>query len=227
MNRDHDYGRGPKNQLEVFSRLGLFANPLQSTAEKLPRLVDYRDASQPLNLRARACLHANCAHCHRKWGGGNADFELQASLALHDTGTINTQPGQGTFGLDDPRILIPGDGERSLILKRMSLTGLGRMPHVGSSVVDETSVKLISHWIDALEQQPSLLAASGAINPRLPTRHQPPIDWRLFSLYAATAVLILLTWIARRQRNSALRESLVRQPLTGGIQALQPKSARY
>lgn len=227
MNRDHDYGRGPENQLEVLSRLGIFANALETAADKLPRLVDYNDSSQPIHLRARACLHANCAHCHRKWGGGNADFELQASIPLLETGTINTQPGQGTFGLNDPRILIPGDGERSLILKRMSLTGLGRMPHVGSSLVDEASVRLIGSWIDELKRQPTLLAEPGAINPRLPNQNQQPIDWLRLSLYGATAVLILLTWIARRQRQTVEQRTLPSQISTSGFKSLQTKSTQY
>ena len=82
-------------------------------SEDFQRLVDYQDARADLNLRSRAYLHANCAHCHRKWGGGNADFDLQASIPLGATKAVNTPPGQGTFRLADPRILVPGDGGRT------------------------------------------------------------------------------------------------------------------
>ena len=54
--------------------------------EKLAKLADYRDAKADLDARARAYLHANCSHCHRKWGGGNAEFQLLATLPLKDTG---------------------------------------------------------------------------------------------------------------------------------------------
>ncbi len=226
MNRDHDYGNGPENQLEVLSRLGIFSKPLEATPDKLPRLVDYRDPSQPLHLRARACLHANCAHCHRKWGGGNADFELQASIPLLETGTVNTYPGQGTFGLDDPRILVPGDAQRSLILKRMSLSGLGKMPHIGTSVTDEASVKLVSNWIEQLEQQPALLAEPGAINPRLPSPKSQPTDWLLLSLYGATGVLCVLTWIAHRQRKPTNGSTAVRQDRSERFQSRHSRSAQ-
>ena len=50
----------------------------------------------------------------------------------------------------DPRILVPGDPERSLVYRRMRMEGLGRMPHVASSVVDEKGARLIREWIKAM-----------------------------------------------------------------------------
>ncbi len=100
MNKDHDYGGVIANQLATLDHLGIFKEPLAKPPEELPRLVDYRDASQDLHLRARAYLHANCAHCHRKWGGGNAEFELHASIPLTATKAVNTPPGQGAFRPD-------------------------------------------------------------------------------------------------------------------------------
>ena len=150
VNRDHDYGGVIANQLATFAHLGLFKAPLPQTPENLPRLADYRDPEQDLDRRARSYLHANCSHCHRKWGGGNADFQLLSTLPLEETGTLHTRSGQGTFDLDDPRILIPGDPDRSLIAVRMGKLGLGRMPHIASSVVDREAVDLIRRWIEAL-----------------------------------------------------------------------------
>lgn len=166
MNKVHDYGGHQENQLTVLERLGVFTEKLPATPDQLPSLVDYRDANQSLQLRARAYLHANCAHCHRKWGGGNAEFELHASIPLTETLAVNTLAGQGNFGISDPRILAPGQPERSLILKRIQLDGLGRMPHIASKVVDSDAVSLLRSWIDSL-QEPSTLETSGAIRPRL------------------------------------------------------------
>jgi len=150
MNKDHDYGGVVANQLATLEHLGVFKQKLPERPENLPRLVDYEDPHQPLDNRARSYLHANCAHCHRKWGGGNADFQLLHTLPLAETGTIDTRPGQGTFDLSDPRILVPGEPARSLILYRMQKTGLGRMPHVASNVVDQAAVKLVEEWIRQL-----------------------------------------------------------------------------
>jgi hypothetical protein len=166
MNKDHDYGGVVANQLATLEHLGVFAKPFPKPPSELPRLVDYRDESQDLHLRARAYLHSNCAHCHRKWGGGNADFDLQASLPLTETKAMNTPPGQGAFQLHDPRILVPGEPERSLILHRMQLTGLGRMPHIASRVVDQDAVELLRNWLTQLNDD-QLLTRPGAINPRI------------------------------------------------------------
>jgi uncharacterized repeat protein (TIGR03806 family) len=151
MNKDHDYGGVVANQLRTLEHLGIFKQPLPFSPEQLPRLVDYHDTKNDLNDRARSYLHANCAHCHTKWGGGNAEFQLLATLPLEKTGTIQTKPGQGSFGLDDPRILVPGSPERSMIYFRPSKLGLGRMPHVASSIVDREALELLSEWIKSLK----------------------------------------------------------------------------
>ncbi|HET6425536.1 MAG TPA: PQQ-dependent sugar dehydrogenase [Planctomycetaceae bacterium] len=168
MNKDHDYGHGVvKNQLAVLNDLKVFQKPLPKPPQELPRLVDYHDTTASKHLRARSYLHANCAHCHRVWGGGNADFDLQASIPLTATKSINVRPGQGTFQLNDPRVIVPGDPDRSMILKRMQLTTLGRMPHVASKVMDQPAIDLIREWLAELKDE-SLLEKPGAINPRLP-----------------------------------------------------------
>jgi uncharacterized repeat protein (TIGR03806 family) len=148
MNRDHDYGGVVANQLATLEHIGMFTKGLPARPEKLPRLAEYRDKTQSRDQRARAYLHANCSHCHRKWGGGISDFQLLATLPLKETGTLNTRPGQGTFDLKDPRILVPGEPERSMLLFRMGKLGLGRMPHIASNVVDTEAVQLIREWIN-------------------------------------------------------------------------------
>jgi putative heme-binding domain-containing protein len=147
LNRDHDYGGTLANQLRTFDHIGLFTKSLPTPPEEMPRLVDYRDASQDLSLRARAYLHANCSHCHRKWGGGNAEFQLLATLELGDMGILGVRPGQGSFNLPNARILAPHDPYRSVMFYRTSTLGPGRMPRIGSNVVDEAGVRLLHDWI--------------------------------------------------------------------------------
>jgi uncharacterized repeat protein (TIGR03806 family) len=148
MNRDHDYGGVVANQLATLDHIGLFDRKLPKPPAELERLADPRDPKAGLDARARSYLHANCSHCHRKWGGGNAEFQLLSTLAVKDLG-VDAKPGQGTFDLKDPRILVPGDPDRSMLYHRMTRLGLGRMPHIASNVVDEPAVTLIRDWIKA------------------------------------------------------------------------------
>lgn len=152
LNRVHDYGNSQENQLAVLDRLGVFTKPLPKPPAEMAKLADYKDEHEPLDRRARAYFQANCSHCHRKWGGGNAEFQLLHTLPLAETGAVGTIPGQGTFELKDPRILVPGEPDRSLVLYRMQKLGLGRMPHIASNVVDEEGAKLIRAWIESLGQ---------------------------------------------------------------------------
>src|SRR5262249_34253278 len=147
LNRDHDYGTVVANQLATWERLGLFTKKLSAAPAKLPRLADHEDARHDTATRARAYLQANCAHCHMKWGGGNAEFQLLFTLKPREMGIVDVRPAHGNFGLSDPKLLKPGAPEESLLYHRMRLTGLGRMPHVASSVGDEKGTKLIPDWI--------------------------------------------------------------------------------
>jgi uncharacterized repeat protein (TIGR03806 family) len=150
MNKDHAYGGVIANQLRTLEHLGVFTTPLPEDPEKLSKLANYKDPHASLDARARSYLHANCAHCHCKWGGGNAEFQLVATLPLAETGTLGTRPGQGLFDLQDPRILIAGDPARSMVYHRMTKLGLGRMPHIASNQIDRDAVKLIKEWIEGL-----------------------------------------------------------------------------
>lgn len=143
LNRDH----GGKNQLQAWEEMGLFHKPLAATPDKLPKLADPTDEKEPLDKRARSYLQANCAHCHIKWGGGNAEFQLIYTLKPEDLKVIGVRPAHGTFDLKDPALLKPGKPEESLIHHRMTITGLGRMPHIGSRVVDKKGAALIAEWI--------------------------------------------------------------------------------
>jgi uncharacterized repeat protein (TIGR03806 family) len=205
MNRSHDFGSGLENQLEVMQRLGMLNSPFPTIVDNLPKLVDYRDERHPDHLRARAYLHANCAHCHRKWGGGNAEFELTASQPLGQINVLNALPSHGTFGLNDPRIIVAGQPERSLVCVRMKTSGLGHMPHLGSNVADNHGIAIVEQWISNLDKVPDSIAASGAINPRQMTSGgNQPINYSRLALYVATVVLVVLTLYSRLSRKLPL-----------------------
>jgi uncharacterized repeat protein (TIGR03806 family) len=150
MNRDHNYDGVIANQLATLEHIGIFSKKLPAAPDKLPKLADYDDAKLPVDVRARSYLHSNCAHCHMKWGGGNAEFKLLSTLPLKEMGIVNVAAAHGNFGLKDAKLLVPGHPEQSIILYRMEKTGLGRMPHIASHVPDEKAVQLIRDWIKSM-----------------------------------------------------------------------------
>lgn len=119
-------------------------------ADELPRLHGRLDPDASLDQRARSYLHVNCAHCHQNGGGGSAYLHLGHQLKLSDTRALGRRPTQGTFAIHDAELLAPGDPYRSVVYFRMAKTGSGRMPHIGSKLVDADGLKLIHDWIRQL-----------------------------------------------------------------------------
>lgn len=181
FNHDFDYGSVNANQIATLQKLGGFSAPLQKRPAQLDRLVDYRDDAHDLSQRARSYLHANCSHCHRKWGGGNARFQLLATVELPDTGALNVRPGQGTFRMSQAKVLAPGDPYRSVLFFRMAKLGSGRMPRIGSRIVDTRGLQLIHDWISSLPAAPldnSLAAARGQVAVQLRALTSRDLDAR-------------------------------------------------
>lgn len=167
LNRAHDYGNSTDNQLRALSHVGLLSLEVKpnrigekapATAEldaagflsTYPHLTNPYDETANLNDRARSYLHLNCAHCHRNGGGGTAYIELQQELELAATKTLGTKPTQGTFDIPNAEIIAPGDPFRSVLFYRMSKVGSGRMPHLGSELIDQPAVRLMHDWIRQL-----------------------------------------------------------------------------
>jgi uncharacterized repeat protein (TIGR03806 family) len=160
------------NQIRALEHAGLFDRPVLASRgikaeagdvghaayDALPRMPNPTDAASPLADRARSYLDANCSHCHRKWGGGNALFELTYELPLDKTKTVDVKPQHGEHGVTDGRLIRPGDPARSLVLDRMTKLDETRMPRVGSSVLDPDGVALIREWISSMKLVPSAAA---------------------------------------------------------------------
>jgi len=148
MNREHQYAGGTDNQLRTLQHIGLFDKPFPDRPHKLPRLIDPSDESRTVDERVRSYLHANCAHCHQRGGGGNADIQLMYDIPLDKTLMVNSAPQHGDMGVGGSLLLKPGDAERSVLFTRMNVRGVGGMPHIGSLEVDQDAVELIRRWIN-------------------------------------------------------------------------------
>ncbi len=154
MNRNHDYAGTVTNQLRALAQLGAFKgnrrNEFTNKLDTLPRLANPYDASADPTNRVRAYLHANCSHCHTEAGGGNSAMELTAKTKIENMRILDARPQHDTFELPDARIIAPGHPERSVMFRRLSQRGFGRMPPLSIMTVDEEAVRLFETWIRTL-----------------------------------------------------------------------------
>ncbi len=130
-------------QLEYLDALGLLEGPVVHSG----RLVGLEDDAS-LSSRARSYLHANCAGCHRPAGPGDR-LDLRLQVPLGETGICDRFPSLD-LGIPNARILAPGDPDRSVLLRRISVQDGYRMPPLGSQRVDQTAVALLRDWISGL-----------------------------------------------------------------------------
>ncbi len=150
-------------QLEHFKQLGLFHDggtedkrstgskfTFPSPVEDLPKLTNPKDTSQTLENRVRSYLHANCANCHVKEGGGNSKITLAINRPLDKAGIVNTVPAHDSFGIPGAKLIKPSDPQGSILLQRMKRRGRGQMPPLGTSVVDADAVSMITQWINQM-----------------------------------------------------------------------------
>ena len=150
MNRDHDYGEIVDNQIRALNHAEVFKTAPTVALDTLPKFVNPYDTKADLNDRARTYLHVNCSICHVVDGGGNSFIELNHAKKLEETLTLGKRPAQGTFGINDAMVITPGDPGGSVLYYRLASLGGARMPRVGSRVVDDEALRLISEWIAKL-----------------------------------------------------------------------------
>ncbi|MEZ6126299.1 MAG: PQQ-dependent sugar dehydrogenase [Planctomycetaceae bacterium] len=155
LNRLRSDDSPSQNQITWLHEQGLLSGdiPLQpetATGELQQALTSSTDLAADLENRARSYLAANCAHCHQNGAGGTATIDLRAIADLQQTQLIGRPPAQGNFQLSSASLVSPGAPWNSVLLYRMACLGQGRMPHIGSQMVDASAVKLIHDWIAQL-----------------------------------------------------------------------------
>lgn len=138
-----------ENQLAWLTSSGVLREPPAGT-DALPNLVDPYDTHAHLNDRGRSYLHVNCGICHNESGPATISFYAHRDYPF-DQLRITKRPGIGRFGMNQPRLVSAGHPYESIILYRISKLGYGRMPYVGSRVVDSRGVDLVAAWIESLD----------------------------------------------------------------------------
>lgn len=138
------------HQLDSLAHISLFSSSI-TQSHRTHTLFALADGAVTLAQRARSYLHSNCSNCHSVDGPTPVNLDLRYSTALAATQTCNVQPTAGNLGIDNARIIAPGEPERSVLLARMKVRDANQMPPLASHLVDDEAVEVISMWIGGLQ----------------------------------------------------------------------------
>ncbi len=115
------------NQITYLQSVGLINDRIDIT--DLPQIADYKNSELELSVRGRAYLDMNCAHCHNPngWDKSNErNFDFRNETPLEQTGIL---------------------GKEEKIARNLVN---GRMPFVGTTMIDEEGVQLIVDYLNNL-----------------------------------------------------------------------------
>ncbi len=140
-----------KVQKELLSGPPRYSPRLARPVEAYRKLPDPSDVTQEVGARARAYLHANCAHCHTEAAGGNSLMNLDFLAEPEKAHLIDAKPQHHTFDIPDARLIEPGHPEKSVLLHRIAMRAPGQMPQLATSVPDAAAIKLITEWIRGMK----------------------------------------------------------------------------
>jgi mono/diheme cytochrome c family protein len=150
LNGDYAYPTGRSaNQLTTLNAIDTLTPALSASPSQLP-VIPNPFGSAALDLRARAYLHTNCAHCHRPAGTAQSDIDFRFTTALDATHACDVAPALGDLGIADARLIAPGSAARSVTVARVNRTGAGAMPPLSRHQVDTEGVRLLSDWVNGL-----------------------------------------------------------------------------
>ena len=151
------YDDGPSNQLQKLIDFGYLEDALPAN---ITTVVDWEDASNSLEQRAKSYLDINCGNCHID--GGQGDYR---AIRLGYTNTLNNDENAGVCVEGDTpipvgggtfitKLIAPEDSENSIIYYRMSVTGdqAYKMPQFGQSLVHTEALALMEDWINSINQ---------------------------------------------------------------------------
>ncbi len=152
LNGNFTYGTVRDNQLRALNSIGFFTRDISPTQDRWARWPNPLDESEPLELRARSYLAANCAHCHRPDGVSRADFDVRFSTSTETSRTVGISPSLGRLDAEpeQARIIQPGSADGSTLYLRTQNFSSFRMPPMGTSVLDQDGTDVLRRWIEGM-----------------------------------------------------------------------------
>jgi uncharacterized repeat protein (TIGR03806 family) len=159
LDRDNDYGKGPENQLDHLTKLGLFDKTPEPESQR-QRLVD-PFGTAPVFERVRSYFDGNCSQCHQPGNSPGSLSGLWLDYASTASGerSVNwgfcKQPasaGGATCGYQFD--VVPAKPDDSIMICRLeSQRAKVKMPPIGRNLVHTEAVALIREWITGIDGQ--------------------------------------------------------------------------
>jgi uncharacterized repeat protein (TIGR03806 family) len=153
LNGDFPYATGATNQLQHWIQAGMLKG--LDRAEHAPRLPKWDDpASGSLEMRARAWLEINCAHCHKADGPARTSGLF---LDIHENdptkiGILKTPVAAGRGASNLQFDILPGKPDKSILIYRMESLDPGvMMPELSRKLTHKEGVELVKEWIRSLK----------------------------------------------------------------------------
>jgi mono/diheme cytochrome c family protein len=145
MNHTADMNGNVGNQIDALAAAGYFSGPVPS-GDTLPVHAQAGDTNASIEFRARSYLAVNCVQCHQAGGIGGGIWDARPYLTLAETKMID---GPLDLNGGDPlnRVIVPGDTNHSVLLRRIKADGFGRMPPLATHELDEQAIALLTEWI--------------------------------------------------------------------------------
>lgn len=179
MNREMVYNGVARNQLEQWVSLGMLtgapadlgvdANNIAVNALRLPNFQvpgefiniprngdtgqALGDPGYDLEMRARAWLETNCAHCHNKKGiaGSTGVFFDTFRIPNLNYGVCKPPNTGGSGSGGRPVAMTPGSSDESIVSFRIGSNDSGeRMPPLARSVTHDEAVAVVNDWINTV-----------------------------------------------------------------------------
>lgn len=148
MNRVHGDGSSRENQLRALARAGYFSRSPGGAKALAPA----SNTRASLEWRVRSYLDANCAFCHQPGGSGRALWDGRSTTPTARAGIVNGGLTE-TFGDPAQRVIAPQSTAHSMVLARVASPSAARMPPLGSTVVDDEAIALLTQWINSLPRR--------------------------------------------------------------------------
>jgi glucose/arabinose dehydrogenase len=147
LNRMSEFMPGTTaNQLEALESAGYLTGPLPPHLAALPAFASVDDTTQSLEWRVRSYLEVNCAQCHQPGAGTQGGWDARSSVPLDSAHIINGNLNN-SGGNPAERLVVPGSVANSMLPKRLSGIGGGRMPPIATHERDFAAEQLVADWI--------------------------------------------------------------------------------